>query len=178
MSNSASAQVRVDIGGSDGVPHTFIWVTHPDGKQTEYGMVPATHLSPEGPGKIDITGPDSPSKIPHEYDISGPEVTLTDQQYRDLMRDIDASIKNPPGYILPGSWWPGQGTNCTGWVVDLWTKHKLPKQLAVTNKWVWNPYQAAEIPNRRSFAADARACFSMIRADSGAKPTHFKPVLA
>jgi Ca2+-binding RTX toxin-like protein len=140
MSNSASAQVRVDIGGGDGVPHTFISVTHPDGKQTEYGMVPATHLSPEGPGKIDITGPDSPSKIPHEYDISGPEVTLTDQQYRDLMRDIDASIKNPPGYILPGSWWPGQGTNCTGWVVDLWTKHKLPKQLAVTNKWVWNPY--------------------------------------
>ena len=56
------------------------------------------------------------------------------------MRDIDSSIKNPPDYILPGSWWPGDGTNCTGWAVDIWNKNGLPEQFGVTNKWVWNPY--------------------------------------
>ena len=39
-------------------------------------------------------------------------------------------------------------------------------------------YQAAEIPNGRSFAADARARFSMMRVDSDAKTPHFKPILA
>jgi RHS repeat-associated protein len=39
-------------------------------------------------------------------------------------------------------------------------------------------YQAAEIPNGRSFAADARARFSMMRVDSDTKTPHFKPILA
>ncbi len=60
------------------------------------------------------------------------------------MRDIENSIQNPPDYILPGSWWPGNdGTNCTGWAVDTWNKAGLPPSFGVTNDWVWNPFGQA-----------------------------------
>ena len=113
MSGQASVQMRVDVGLRPGNinPHTFISVTHPDGSQTEYGLIPASPGDPSGPGKIEVTD----AKNPQPYDLSGPKTPLTDQQYRDLMRDIENSIQNPPDYILPGSWWPGNdGTNCTG----------------------------------------------------------------
>jgi len=90
MSGQAVVQMRVDLGGSDGIPHTFISVTHPDGRQTEYGLVPATPMSPSGPGKIDVTGPDSPKKEPHEWSSEGPTIPLSVPPYRDLMRDIES----------------------------------------------------------------------------------------
>lgn len=43
-------QIRVDMGGSDGVPHNYLKVTHPDGRQTEYGLVPGEPLSASGVG--------------------------------------------------------------------------------------------------------------------------------
>jgi len=134
--------MRVDVGLRPGNinPHTFISVTHPDGSQTEYGLIPASPGDPSGPGKIEVTD----AKNPQPYDLSGPKTPLTDQQYRDLMRDIDNSIQNPPDYILPGSWWPGNdGTNCTGWAVDTWNKAGLPPSFGVTNDWVWNPFGQA-----------------------------------
>lgn len=45
--------MRIDFGGNDGIPHTFLSVVHPDGRTIEYGLVPAEHLSVAGPGKID-----------------------------------------------------------------------------------------------------------------------------
>lgn len=51
MSGQASIQMRVDVGLRPGNinPHTFIAVTHPDGRQTEYGLVPA---SPGDPSEV------------------------------------------------------------------------------------------------------------------------------
>ncbi len=91
MSGQASVQMRVDVGLRPGNinPHTFISVTHPDGRQTEYGLVPASSGDPSGPGKIEVTGRNSEKGQPAEYDFSGPQTPLTDQQYRDLMRDIE-----------------------------------------------------------------------------------------
>lgn len=88
MTTQANVQMRVDLGGADNIPHTFILVTHPDGSQTEYGLVPATSMSPAGPGKIDITGPDSPTGMPHESDMSGPKIPLMDEQYQELMHEM------------------------------------------------------------------------------------------
>lgn len=142
MSGQASVQMRVDVGLRPGNinPHTFISVTHPDGSQTEYGLIPASPGDPSGPGKIEVTD----AKNPQPYDLAGPKTPLTDQQYRDLMRDIENSIQKPPDYILPGSWWPGNdGTNCTGWAVDTWNKAGLPPSFGVTNDWVWNPFGQA-----------------------------------
>jgi hypothetical protein len=39
---NATIQIRVDFFGSDDIPHTFLAVTHPDGRQIEYGLIPAT----------------------------------------------------------------------------------------------------------------------------------------
>jgi Ca2+-binding RTX toxin-like protein len=146
MSGQASVQIRVDIGLRPGntYPHTFISVTHPDGSQTEYGFIPASPGDPSGPGKIEVTGPDSDARQSSPYDIAGPNTSLSDQQYRDLMGGIDNSINNPPNYILPGSWWPeNDGTNCTGWAADTWNKAGLPPLFGVSNDWVWNPFGQA-----------------------------------
>jgi Ca2+-binding RTX toxin-like protein len=91
-----------------------------------------------------VTGPDSDARQSSPYDIAGPNTSLSDQQYRDLMGGIDNSINNPPNYILPGSWWPeNDGTNCTGWAADTWNKAGLPPLFGVSNDWVWNPFGQA-----------------------------------
>lgn len=41
MSNNISVEIRYDIGGIDGIPHTFIVITLPDGSEREYGYAPA-----------------------------------------------------------------------------------------------------------------------------------------
>lgn len=40
----AQVEVRVDVYGQDGLPHTFLHVTHPDGSTSQYGLVPADML--------------------------------------------------------------------------------------------------------------------------------------
>lgn len=35
----STVQIRVDIGGGDGMPHVFIRVEHPDGPTTEHGLI-------------------------------------------------------------------------------------------------------------------------------------------
>lgn len=52
--------MMVDIVGL--IPHTFLRVTHPDGRIVEYGLVPKKEQSPFGPGKINVTGVDGPAK--------------------------------------------------------------------------------------------------------------------
>ncbi|ACB93003.1 hypothetical protein XfasM23_1595 [Xylella fastidiosa M23] len=41
MSNNISVQIKYDVGGQDGIPHTFIVITLPDGSEREYGYAPA-----------------------------------------------------------------------------------------------------------------------------------------
>lgn len=47
----SSVQIRVDIGGSNGIPHVFIRVEHPDGSTKDYGLVPRDGPT-SGPGDI------------------------------------------------------------------------------------------------------------------------------
>ena len=98
MSTQARVQVRVDLGLRSGNinPHTFISMIHPDGSQIEYGLIPAVPGDPSGPGHIEITGPDSDARQSSSYDLASPEISLSEQQYHDLMRDIDHSIGSPP----------------------------------------------------------------------------------
>jgi hypothetical protein len=137
----SSVTMRVDIGGSNGVPHTFIVVTHPDGRQTEYGFVPREGLSPFGPGNIDVTGP-GVNKDPHESSFNGPTQDLTDAQYQNMMEFINRSIANPPYYNVFGTAQNGEGTNCTGWAIDTWRYAGLPDAFGVTS-WVFSPYGQA-----------------------------------
>lgn len=53
---TTSVQTRIDIGGIDGIPHTFLVVTHPNGSTTEYGFLPAIPLTPSSIGHVAITG--------------------------------------------------------------------------------------------------------------------------
>ena len=58
MGKQISVQIRVDVGLRLGSinPHTFISVTHPDGRQMEYSLIPASPGELSGPGKIEVTG--------------------------------------------------------------------------------------------------------------------------
>lgn len=94
---SASVQVRTDVSG---MPHTFLVVTHPDGRVVEYGLVPKEDGSPFSPGKIDITGESGPDGPPHEYDAGTRPQPLSDAQYQKLMQEINRAIGNPPEYNL------------------------------------------------------------------------------
>ena len=140
---TATIQVRADVGGEDRIPHTFIVVTHPDGRVMEYGLVPFENGSPAGPGKIGITGPNSPSERTHEWSVSTPSIQLTPDQYTRLMDKITDSINNPPDYTVPGQWWPSDADNCTGWVNDVWQAAGLPTIPGVTDQSTWNPYGQA-----------------------------------
>jgi hypothetical protein len=137
----SSVSMRVDVGGSDGIPHTFLVVTHPDGRVVEYGFAPqVTGLS--GPGQIFISG-DGTADGPHEYGYQGPIQPLSDSQYQRMMENINRSIANPPYYVVTGTWTPGTGTNCTSWAIDVWRDVGLPNVFGVTNSSNWNPYGQA-----------------------------------
>ena len=90
----SSIEIRVDTGGKDYIPHTFIIVTGDDGVERGYGFAPAEHGSMTGPGNIfDDTD--------HEYNASTGKIPLTPDGYRDLMDFINRSRENPPDYYLP-----------------------------------------------------------------------------
>lgn len=136
-----TVQIRVDFGGSDGIPHTFMAITRLDGTMVEYGLIPAEHLSISGPGKIDQTG-SGVGKNPHEFNVGGPVQTMTPTQYKDLMDKISQDIATPPDYFGPGHWAaPDSGAdNCTGWAVNSWNTAGLPTDFGVSNRGTWNPY--------------------------------------
>jgi hypothetical protein len=50
-----SVEMRVDVGGADGIPHTFIVVTGPDGVERGYGFAPRDPGALAGDGKSGIT---------------------------------------------------------------------------------------------------------------------------
>ena len=84
----SSVQIFVDVFGSDGLPHTFIKVTHPDGSVEEFGLVPKTGGSLIGAGNIDITGP-ATDHGSHEFTLSMTPRELTNDQYANLMQFIN-----------------------------------------------------------------------------------------
>ena len=139
---TATVQIRVDIGGKDGIPHSFLAVTHPDGTVTEYGLVPATHGSMSGPGEIDLTGIGLVE--PHEYTFASQAASISDTQYANLIGFIGGSILSPPDYLVTGGWSSSNGAdNCTGWAVKAWAAAGLETSFGLTNQGTWNPYGQA-----------------------------------
>ncbi|WP_162493531.1 hypothetical protein [Xylella fastidiosa] len=85
MSNNISVQVRYDIGGVDGIPHTFIVITLPNGSEREYGYGPANPGNLSGPGKVFETGRHTKEKE-HEHQGSSFKYSITLDQYNALMQ--------------------------------------------------------------------------------------------
>lgn len=84
-----SVEMRVDIGGKDGIPHSFIVVTGPDGVERGYGFAPRESGSLTGDGKIyDDTN--------HEYSQTTGKIPLDADSYRRLMDYIQKSTESPP----------------------------------------------------------------------------------
>jgi Ca2+-binding RTX toxin-like protein len=139
-----AVSIRVDIGGEDKIPHTFLVLFNPNGSTIEYGLTPDNHLKGSsyglsGSGKIQVSIVGNVDEE-HEFDFQGPVHELNDLQYQKLMTYINQSIENPPDYILPGKWFPGEGKNCTNWAIGAWQSTGLPNTFGVTSSWVWNPY--------------------------------------
>ncbi|MDT3718864.1 calcium-binding protein, partial [Pseudomonas oryzihabitans] len=134
----ASVELRVDVGGSDYIPHAFLIVTGPDGVERGYGFAPAEHGSLAGSGKIyDDTY--------HEYNSTTGKLELSSQEYSRLMDYIRESEANPPPYDLPF------GSQCASWAVKALVEAGIPA-FASPNMYpdnilrdifetiVWNPY--------------------------------------
>jgi hypothetical protein len=47
-----TVEMRVDIGGSNGIPHSFLVVTGPDGIENGYGLAPLDPGTLVSDGKI------------------------------------------------------------------------------------------------------------------------------
>jgi len=133
-----SIEMRVDIGGKDGIPHTFIVVTGPDGVERGYGFAPRESGSLTGDGKIyDDTN--------HEYSQTTGKIPLDADSYGKLMDFIQKSTENPPPYYLP------YGSQCANWAFKALTEAGIPA-MASPNMFpdnflrdlfetiIWNPY--------------------------------------
>jgi hypothetical protein len=133
-----SVEMRVDVGGADGIPHTFIVVTGPDGVERGYGFAPRDPGALAGDGKIwDNTG--------HEYSQTTGKIPLDPDSYMRLMDYIQKSTENPPPYYLP------YGSQCATWAFKALTEAGIPA-LASPNMFpddflrdlfetiIWNPY--------------------------------------
>jgi hypothetical protein len=108
-----NVELRVDIGGGDFIPHTFIVVTGPDGVERGYGLAPLEHGSLTGSGWIyDDTN--------HEYSASTGKIPLDVDSYARLSSYIQESISNPPPYYLP------YGSQCANWAFVALTKTGIP----------------------------------------------------
>ncbi len=129
------------------MPHTFLAVTDPHGRYTEYGLVPLKGMSPIGPGTIAKTGMGTRGRTaeeanPHPRYADGLIQPLTVQQYNALERAIFYSIDNPPPYSVYGGSVSGvQGENCTQWAVRMWRMSGAPEQYGISRmESVGNPY--------------------------------------
>ena len=162
---TASVQVRVDIGGADYIPHTFLVVTHPNGTVSEYGLVPAAHGTMSGAGRIDLTG--SGGVPPHEYQFATPATPLTGPQYSALIDFIGGSVVNPPNYLVTDGWSSVSGSeNCTGWAIKAWAAAGLPTSFGLTTQGTWNPYGQAFGLSLRYLSAQMADGFATLDANT------------
>jgi Ca2+-binding RTX toxin-like protein len=133
-----SVELRVDIGGADGIPHSFIVVVGADGVEHGYGFAPLESGTLMGAGKIyDDTY--------HEYTSTTGKIPLLESDYIRLMEYIRRTELNPPDYYLPF------GSQCANWAVNALTEAGI-EGLASPNMVpdyflrdlfetiVWNPY--------------------------------------
>ncbi|MCX7178266.1 MAG: hypothetical protein NTX56_05630, partial [Proteobacteria bacterium] len=100
-----SVEIRIDTGGDDGIPHTFLVIDNGAGFVQAYGFGPAVSGMPWGPGHVS-------DNSTHEYQAhlsSGP-IEISTEQYNELAAYINNSIANPPHYSIPAQ------TQCAMWV--------------------------------------------------------------
>ena len=138
----ASVELRVDIGGTDLIPHTFIIVTDPNGEQRGYGFAPKESHVLQGAGHIY-------NDLDHEWNKKGQATTgpipLDANAHNKLNDYIQKSIENPPPYDLLF------GSHCATWAfnglhaADI-TEFSYPNMSPdnfirdVSETLVWNPY--------------------------------------
>ncbi|QRR33346.1 hypothetical protein JNX00_17100 [Hydrogenophaga sp. YM1] len=134
----SSIELRVDVGGADWIPHTFIVVTGPDGLERGYGFAPAVSGQLTGEGKIfDDTA--------HEYSSTTGKIPIDAEGYLRLMEYVEKSTNNPPDYYLP------YGAQCSNWAFLALTEAGIDAAASpnLVPDWflrdvfetiVWNPY--------------------------------------
>ncbi|HHW4678104.1 MAG TPA: hypothetical protein ACQGQH_01205 [Xylella sp.] len=83
-------EINYDIGGVDGIPHTLIVVTGPDGIEHEYGYGPVNGGSLSGLGKVFETGAHTKGDE-HEFKASSSNYDISLDQYNALMRFIEST---------------------------------------------------------------------------------------
>lgn len=136
--------MRIDIGGKDMIPHTFIVIKHENGSYDEYGLIPKKSGSMYGPGKIDVKLGVFDEKKLHESQKTTPFYDLNDAQYQNFLTHTKNLIENPPHYFFLGEGAPLHSSkNCVGVAVDLWQTSGAPNIYGVTT-WAWNPYDQAK----------------------------------
>jgi len=132
-----TVDIRVDVGGADGLPHAFIVITDSDGVETGHGFAPAQAGSLFGPGQIY-------DDYFHEYQFSTGPTPITNQQLQDLQDFITGSQESPPYYSVPGEWVPPlDNHNCSTWIIDALNTAGIPDVFGVSSSWAWNPYGQA-----------------------------------
>lgn len=138
--------MRIDIGGKDMIPHSFILVKHDNGTYDEYGFVPQKAGSTYGSGKMEVKlgVTDQDIDVLHEAKYFTPYYDLNDTQYQNFLTHANELIKNPPNYFVLGEGAPFHSSkNCVGIAVDLWQSSSAPNIFGVTT-WAWNPYDQAK----------------------------------
>ncbi len=87
--NQLSVEMKVDIWGHDGLPHSFLFITGPDGQTRGYGFSPAE------PGKIAGLGVIK-NNIDHDFSAGTGKIPLDINSYNRLVDYVNNSIKTPP----------------------------------------------------------------------------------
>lgn len=131
-------ELRFDVKGDDWIPHTFIVVTDPSGKETGYGFGPAQEGRMTGDGKV------YHDQLGHEFNTTTGKLDITIDQYNSIMDYINRTTANPPPYYLP------VGSQCATWAVKVLQEaglpgiypNMLPDNLArdMLETIIWNPY--------------------------------------
>ena len=153
--NELSVELRIDVGGEDFIPHSFLVIVGPDGVAREYGFTPAKQGNLAGDGIVEATDL-------HEANVSTGKIPLDVDSYNRLVDYINKSIANPPPYNL------FFGSQCTGWAVKCLVEAGIPAFASpnmfpdnflrdVFETITWNPYTQWINITVNEFFARARA---------------------
>jgi Ca2+-binding RTX toxin-like protein len=136
--NELSVELVVDVFGKDGLPHTFLIIVGPDGKDRGFGFGPLEDGNFIDYGRIK-------DNIEHERNTSTGKIPLDVDSYNRLVAYINKSIANPPPYNL------FFGSQCANWAVKGLVEAGIPAFASpnmfpdnflrdVFESIVWNPY--------------------------------------
>jgi Ca2+-binding RTX toxin-like protein len=100
-------EIRSGVNTGNTRLHTFLHITHPDGKEEAWGFYPAD------PGVPGYNGPgDVRNDLGTDYNGTSGPINITDEQYKKLKLYIEIPKENIPPYSLYF------GSHCTTWVLN------------------------------------------------------------